>query len=102
MGFKRSDIEPCVICSQGIGIGGIIFYRIRIESLCLDHAAISRQSGLEQMLNGNAAIAQVLGPDSELAQVMNDKTVLVCLSCLMTSSLAEFFESSSRVPADAP
>lgn len=83
--FKRKDIKPCHICEQGIDT---MFYRVRIETFILDSGAIQRQAGLELMLN-SPDLAQIMGPDEDLAQKTEESTVLVCLKCMTTKNLME-------------
>lgn len=82
-GLKRKDIQNCRICERGVAAGGIVLYRVKLEMFGLDHGAIMAQHGLELQLGGHAALAQVMGPDSDLARSMSDeKTSLICGECM--------------------
>jgi hypothetical protein len=66
--FKQKDIQPCAICSKGLMHSGMpLFYRLRIERFGLDGKAVSRQAGLEHLLGGSALLANVMGPDENMA-----------------------------------
>lgn len=82
-GLKRKDIEKCKLCERGVAAGGIVFYRVKLEQFGLDHNAIMQQHGLELQLGGHAALAQVMGPDNDLARSLSDeKTVCICGECM--------------------
>lgn len=84
-GITRDDIEPCVMCGEGVAHSNQIqFYRVTIESHVLDARAIQRETGLEMML-GHPAVAAVLSPDSHFSATLIDgnPTVLVCQECAL-------------------
>lgn len=81
MSFKRQDIQKCACCGKGLAQGGVHFYRVHIEQMVLDHAAIQRESGLEAVMGGNVAIAAALSPNEDLAQVFRSREVLICGEC---------------------
>lgn len=83
MSFTQDDIQPCAVCRKGIMHAGLpLFYKVTVTRLGIDARAVQRQSGLEQMLGGNAAIARALSPNDELAQVMNGpRTIIICELC---------------------
>lgn len=81
--FKQADIKPCAICGKGIMHAGMpLFFRVRIERLGLNRAAIQRQHGLEMMMNGNSVLAHVMGADEDMAEVIDSvEDALVCHPC---------------------
>lgn len=82
-GLKRKDIDKCRICERGVAAGGIVFYRVKVEQFGLDHGAIMRQHGLELQLGGHAALAQVMGPDDDLARSLSaEHTACICGECM--------------------
>lgn len=96
-GLKQSEITKCIGCGQGVMHGNqLTFYRFHVDYMFADMGAIRRQSGLEQMLGGDAAagIAAVMGPNEDLAHQVNEhrEPVLCCLSCAMGMTLAELSE----------
>lgn len=80
--MKRVDIKNCNICEQGVG-SNLMFYRIVVETFILNIQAIQRQNGLEQMMGGNAEIAQAIGPDEDLAKCLTTKTLFICQKCMI-------------------
>jgi len=73
----------CGLCGKKIGENrAITFFRITLERFILDIAAIQRQTGLGMMLEGNGYLAQVMGPDEDLAKSFDDPIqITVCESC---------------------
>lgn len=91
-GLKRSDIRPCGLCGKGImSVGSPTFFRVKIERFVVDTGAVHRQAGLETMLG--TALANVLGPDADLANQFSEQTALICDQCAMeTTCLARVAE----------
>lgn len=82
-GLKRKDIDKCKLCERGVAAGGIVFYKVKLEQFGLDHGAIMAQHGLELQLGGHAALAQVMGPDNDLARSLSDEfNVCICGECM--------------------
>lgn len=79
--MKQTDLKPCASCGKGVMHAGTpVFYRVKIESLGVDVGAVRRQHGLETML-GHAALAFHMGPQEDLAKVIDEREVMVCLQC---------------------
>jgi len=92
--IKRADIKPCAKCGKGVMHTGIpLFWRLTVERYGIDAGAVQRAAGLEMML-GNAALANVMGPNEILAKPVMDTTVLIlCEDCAMEPySVAAFAE----------
>lgn len=82
--MKQTDIKPCCLCGNGVLHTGVpLFYRITIERMGADRHAIERQTGLEMMLGGQARLANVMGPNENMANVIDTfvNKGLVCHSC---------------------
>lgn len=95
--MKQTDITPCVSCGLGVANGNVIaFFRVKVEHFVLNVGAIQRQSGLEQMLGGNAALAFHMGPQEDIAMCATEVTGLVCQHCLMKLSAAAMWESLGK------
>lgn len=88
--MRQRDIKPCAICGKGVAQGGPVFVRMQIDRLILDINAINRQVGLEMMLGGSAFLAHAMGPDEDMAKVLEETTVLICGRCQM-EPLKPFF-----------
>ena len=92
--MKRTELTKCVICDQGVmHDNNIAFNRITFERFVVDIRAVQRQHGLELQL-GNATLANVMGPDEDIAKQMGESEVaIICDECSVTggciSSLAE-------------
>lgn len=82
--MKQSYIRPCIGCGKGVMHDNCIaFYRVSIDRMVANLAAIQKQAGLEMMIGGNARIAMAMGPDDDIAKVFAQHVVLVCLECSM-------------------
>lgn len=93
--MKRTEFKKCALCDKGMmHDGGIIFYKVSIQTFGVDLRAVQRAAGLEQFLGGNAAIAHAMGPDEDLGIAVHDpETGLVCLECaLRPVCLAQLLE----------
>lgn len=99
-GFKQSEIKPCAACGKGLAHdGNFLFWRLKFERLAVDHSAVQRQHGLELML-GSPAIASVMGPDNDIAKVIDGPTnVLVCEPCVMDRLLGLFLIAEKEAGA---
>lgn len=72
----------CGLCQKKIGACHLpIFLTMTIERYRIDAAALQRQTGLEMMLGGCAALAMHMGPDEDLAPMIEAKTFTVCGAC---------------------
>lgn len=76
------EVAKCVKCGKGFGASGLpTFYRVRIQRYGIDMKAIKRQTGLEMMMGGHIALAQVMGPDEDMAEKISEKEITLCESC---------------------
>lgn len=93
--LKHRDIENCKVCEHGVAHDNqLIFYRVTIETYGLEIQNIQRAAGLEQVLDGHALLANIMGPDAAVATRVHDpEPKLVCLSCLMDIRLAQLLEA---------
>jgi hypothetical protein len=97
-GIKQCEIRPCVVCSKGVAHAGHpLFYRITIEQCGLDRGAIQRQTGLEVMLGDHALLANVMGPNEDMAKILSKKDNLwICIRC--TESPHLFYQALEGYP----
>lgn len=84
--MKEKELRECGICGicgEKIGKSGVpMFWRVMIECLGVDLAAVQRQTGLAMMLGGHAGIAAAMGPDEEMTvPLMDPVTLIVCETC---------------------
>ncbi len=89
--MKESELREnatCALCGLRIGHAGIpIFYRVKLETFGLKIDAIKRKTGLEMMMDGNSALASVMGPDEDMAEPIGDAlSFTVCQSCYTEKS----------------
>ena len=98
--MKRKDFTPCLRCGKGVGNpNGLLFYRVTVQRMMFDHRAIQQQHGLELMV-GNPLIAQVLGPDSDLAKPLSEpEKFLLCDACAMKDYPVAALEELAAVKA---
>lgn len=89
-GLKAADIGKTVT-GRGVAADGPVFYRVTVETCCLDQRAIQRQAGLEMVI-GNAAIAQAMGPDEDFAKIIDTKRVFVSVTEALTVPVAALID----------
>jgi hypothetical protein len=73
-GIKERDLikmPPCPICRKPHLAGMPLFYKMTISRCGFDIAAVRRRAGMEMMLGGSGALASVMGPDEDLAKVID-------------------------------
>jgi hypothetical protein len=95
-GLKEKELREsatCSLCTRPIARYGPIFYRVRIEQIALNVSAIHRRDGLSAFL-GSPVLARVMGPDEDLAKVMDSATLSICLECLGSADLGRMIEAS--------
>lgn len=89
------EIANCAKCGKPFGHTQLpLFWRITIERFGVNMDAVRRQDGLTELFGGNPYLAQVMGPDQKLAQLITGPiTVTLCENCALESveiaSLAE-------------
>ena len=84
-GLKEKDLAPCAAC--GNHHKAPVFYRVTLENCAFDLAAVQRQIGLGMVMGGNAAIARVMGPDDDMAKVVDKTTKILCLQCALETPI---------------
>ena len=95
-GIKRADITNCVVCEKGLmHDGNLQFYRVKISSYIADARAIQQQAGLEQMM-GDPTLAQIMGPDKDLAKEVYSHEALICFDCAAESRVLSLLETMSE------
>lgn len=90
-GMKRSEAKPCPVCRRPLCHSrSSNVYRVRIESLLIDRVAVRRAEGLEMML-GN--LAEVMGPNEDLAACFCSREVILCFDCAARRSVCSIVEA---------
>jgi hypothetical protein len=84
--MKHKDFTPCHLCGKGVmHAGHPLFLRISIDRMGVNRKAVEQAHGLELMMGGNALLANVMGPNEDLATVIDGKhDMLVCSTCAST------------------
>lgn len=87
-GLKQTDLTPCGLCGKGvIHTGNPMFYRVSVQSFFTDVRAVQRQHGLEMSMGGAAPLAQIMGPNEDMAVPVHEPTTaLICMECALTAS----------------
>jgi hypothetical protein len=77
------EAANCAMCGKPFGHSGLpLFWRVTIERFGVDYQAMRRQDGLTGLLGGNVALAQIMGPDENIATPMMEPIkVTVCEPC---------------------
>jgi hypothetical protein len=84
-GLKAREIGK-TITGVGVAAQGPIFYRVTLEQFAIDQRAVQRQHGLENLI-GDAAIAAAMGPDEDVAKLMQKSVVFVAMQDFMNVPL---------------
>lgn len=89
--MKEAELRKhcvCDICRERILQSGLpLFWRVTVERFGIDMQAVSRQHGLGMMIG--APLAQIMGPDEDLAKpVMDTKVLTVCENCAIGAPVA--------------
>lgn len=93
--MKQSELKNCHICGKGLMHDHqIYFYKVKVEQFVFDLSAIQRQHGLEMSMGASAALAQIMGPDNDLAQGTGEVEVLICAEHLL--KVAEFIPENEN------
>ncbi len=91
MNMKQRDLKPCSACGKGVMNAGIpIFYRFKMDTMGVDADAVRQVHGLEEVMLGNVAIAQALGPDPDIVKEIDSKEIILCHSCMMSCNAGSF------------
>jgi len=63
------------------------FWTLKVQRYVIDSGAVSRQQGLTMMLGGHAALAQVIGPNEEMATPVFEKPaeITLCEHCAVSN-----------------
>ena len=100
------EASVCGMCGNKIGAAGVpLFYRVKIQRFALNLSALQRQQGLGMMVG--AQLAQVLGPNEELAEPLMDALEFtICEACCTeptcVAMLEECVNAPDAVPAQVP
>lgn len=76
--MKLSDMKPCPVCG---GTVAPFIYEVTVKRHLVIPAKANQMLGLTQMLGGSVALAEVMGPHSNITEQMDEHTVFVCQDC---------------------
>lgn len=81
------EAATCGLCNEKIGKSGLpLFMRVSVKRYGLKADALRRQTGFG-MLMGNGALAQIMGPNEDMAEIISENTVTVCETCGLENSI---------------
>lgn len=96
------EASDCAGCGKKFGHTGVpFFWRVKIQRYALNHGALERQRGLEMMMGAAAPLAQIMGPNEDMAEKFGESvTVTLCETCsvrpVMVAALVEGAESRPK------
>lgn len=97
-GIKESELArlgPCRVCGKPLLEGDITFYMIMIARAGFCRDAIKRRVGLQMVLGGAGALAAAMGPDEDLAKVIDGpQEMAVHERCAHIGHLLELFREA--------
>lgn len=103
--FSRRDLKKCCQCGKGVGHArSLMLYEISVTHCMLDPRAIQQIAGMEMMMGGNAVLADILAPTSDIGVRFPVTRLLVCDSCYLEHFLrvaAVVERDSERAPLAA-
>jgi hypothetical protein len=89
--MKEKDLRKyhkCDNCGRKIGQTMLpILWRVSLVQHGLEAGAIQRQQGLAMMMGGNGLMANIMGPDEDMTQVINEAELMICQECFQGDSL---------------
>lgn len=78
----------CSVCGNPIGHSGLpLFWTAKIKRHGILMKAVRRQDGLAAFFGGNSGLAQVMGPDEEMTEILMDVELTLCENCAMKNDL---------------
>jgi len=91
-GLKQNDLEKCCLCDKGLMHNGDpVCYRISMQQFVFDTRAIQEMTGMEMMMGEAAPLAQIMGPNRDMAKAASaPMTGLLCAPCAMESTAPLF------------
>lgn len=83
--MKQRDLEKCRLCGRGMmHRNDIVFYRIKLDTMGIQADAVRQMHGMEMMMGAAAPLAQIMGPDPDIAKpVVESPAFLICMPCMM-------------------
>lgn len=96
---KLRECATCDFCHNKIGHSNVpMFFRLRVQRYTLNGAACQEQQGLGLMIG--AQLAQVMGPDRDLAEKTDEKEFTVCYSCSLENDFCIFEDGDESSKGD--
>lgn len=82
------EVAECQLCHKPFGSAGVpLFWRVRFRRFTIDVNAMKRQDGLTAMLGGHAMLAQVMGPNENMAKLFQEREITICDRCAFDKSV---------------
>ncbi len=77
--------SKCSACKKGILHTGVpLFWVVKVSRHGVLMSVLQRQTGMEQLMGGHVALAQILGPQEDMTQpMMEEKTLTFCEDCMI-------------------
>ncbi len=92
-GFKMKEDELreaaiCGLCENGIGGSKVPFFmRVTIKRYGLNARSLMGQQGLTMQLCGNGHLARIMGPNDDMAEIIDENTITVCYNCAKKNNI---------------
>lgn len=84
----KTRIRNCELCGGTIGP---VFYVVKLAQALVNYAAVNRHAGMTQMMQGNAALAEVFSSDRTLEILFQGEDankwpeVTICQDCCLNN-----------------
>lgn len=87
--LTRDQIRPCPLCKRGLMHNGVpLVWKLTVERVGIDARAVQKQAGLEQMMGGNVAIAEVFSPVADYGVGLGGPVaVVICEECALKNEV---------------
>ena len=82
-GIDVSDLTPCCACGNELGP---VFYRIGLEQHIVNGRSVQQLVGLTSLV-GNAQLAKVFAPSTEVTVQVSSVKGLYCQTCVFDSEV---------------
>lgn len=79
------EAATCDLCKrQVMAFGMPLFLRVTVTRYGIKADPVRRQTGLA-MVMGNALLANAMGPNEDMAEIISERTITACETCAQKS-----------------
>ena len=95
--MKQNEFEKCIKCDKGMMHNNqIAFFVVNIKYMGMDLNAVREQHGLEMSMGAAAPLAQIMGPNRDLAKPIDQAKAFLCMDCAIQTRVWDVFEMTGN------